>query len=112
MTDVVVLRNTGDTVNFWGLDITKTSRGFEVRNSLELVDFLAEALLGCKMSKPVATTGRRATVKELASAIPLQGHDYSTYRTAVGKLICMAPWRPDMSVCNSTDVNTSERAYN
>ena len=33
---------------------------------------------------------------ELASAIPLGGHDYSNFRTAVGKLIFMAPWRPDM----------------
>ena len=33
---------------------------------------------------------------ELASAISLDGHDYSNFRTAVGKLIFMAPWRPDM----------------
>ena len=33
---------------------------------------------------------------ELASATPLVGHDYSNFRRAVGKLIFMAPWRPDM----------------
>ena len=33
---------------------------------------------------------------ELASAIPLDGHDYSNFLTAVGKLIFMEPWRPDM----------------
>ena len=33
---------------------------------------------------------------ELASVILLDGHDYSNFRTAVGKLIFMAPWRPDM----------------
>ena len=33
---------------------------------------------------------------ELVSATPLDGHDYSNIRTAVGKLIFMAPWRPDM----------------
>ena len=33
---------------------------------------------------------------ELASATPLDGHDYHTFRTDVGKLIFMAPWRPDM----------------
>ena len=33
---------------------------------------------------------------ELASANPLDGHDYSNFCTAVGKLIFMAPWRPDM----------------
>ena len=33
---------------------------------------------------------------ELASATPLDGHDYSNFRTAVGKLIFMAPWRPDI----------------
>ena len=35
-------------------------------------------------------------MKELASAIPSQGHDHSTPRTAVGKLMFMAPWRPVM----------------
>ena len=33
---------------------------------------------------------------ELASATPLDGHDYSNFRTAVGKLIFMAPWRQAM----------------
>ena len=33
---------------------------------------------------------------DLASATPLDGHDYSDVRTAVGKLTFMAPWRPDM----------------
>ena len=33
---------------------------------------------------------------ELASATPLDGNDYSCFRTAFGKLIFMAPWRPDM----------------
>ena len=40
LTDVVVLRNEGDTVNILGLEITKTSRGFEVKNSTELVESL------------------------------------------------------------------------
>ena len=33
---------------------------------------------------------------ELASATPQDGHEYSNFRTAVGKLIFMAPWRPDI----------------
>ena len=40
LTDVVVLRHEGDTVNFSGLEITKTSRGFEVKNSTDLVESL------------------------------------------------------------------------
>ena len=32
LTDVVVLRHEGDTGNFFGLEITKTSKGFEVTN--------------------------------------------------------------------------------
>ena len=32
LTDEVVLRHEGDTVNFWSLEITKTSKGFEVKN--------------------------------------------------------------------------------
>ena len=31
LTDVVVFRDEGDTVNFLGLEITKTSKGFEVK---------------------------------------------------------------------------------
>ena len=32
---------------------------------------------------------------ELASATPLDGHDYSNFRTAVGKLTFMAHWKPE-----------------
>ena len=44
LTDVVVLSNEGDTVNFCGLEITKTTRGFEVRNRTELVESLLKLL--------------------------------------------------------------------
>ena len=37
LTDVVEQRHEGDTVNFLGLEITKTSKGFEVKNSTDLV---------------------------------------------------------------------------
>ena len=95
LTDVVVLRHEGDTVNFSGLEITKTSRCFEVKNSTELVESLLN-LTGLENSKPTANPDRRSTVMELASATPLDGHEYTNFRTAVGKLIFMAPWRPDM----------------
>ena len=95
LTDVVVLRHEGDTVNFLGLEITKTLKGFEVKNSTDLVaSFLY--LYGLENSKLTANPGRRSTMMELASAILLDGHDYFNFRTAVGKLIFMAPWRPDM----------------
>ena len=73
--DGMVLRNSGDTAIFLGL-------GFEVRNSHEVADSLLSHC-GLQNAKPVATPGRRATVKEPASAVPLQGPSYSTYRTAV-----------------------------
>ena len=40
LTDVVVQRHEGDTVSFFGLEITNTSRGFEVENSADLVESL------------------------------------------------------------------------
>ena len=40
LTDVVVLRHDGHTVNFIGLEITKTRKGFEVKNSTDLVESL------------------------------------------------------------------------
>ena len=46
--------------------------------------------------KPTANPGRRSTVMELPSATPVDSHDYSNFRTAVGKLLFMAPCRPDM----------------
>ena len=85
----------GDTVNFLGLEITKTSKGFEVKNRTDLVESLLN-LYGLENSKPTAILGRRSTVMELASATPLDGHGHSNFRTAVGKLIFTAPWRPDM----------------
>ena len=95
LTDVVVLRHEGDTVNILGLEITKTSRGLEVINRKDLVESLLN-LYELGNSKPTANPGRRSTVMELASATPLDGHDYSNFRRAVGNLIFMAPWRPDM----------------
>ena len=88
---MVVLRHQGDTVNFLGLEITKTRKGFEVKNRESLLK-----LYGLQNSKPTVNPGRRSSVMEPASATPLDGHDYSNFRTAVGKLIFMAPWRPDM----------------
>ena len=95
LTDVVVLRHEGDTVNFLGFEITKTRKGFEVKNSTDLVESLLK-LYGLQNSKPTVNPGRRSTVMELVSATPLDGHEYSNFRTAVGKLIFMAPLRPDM----------------
>ena len=40
LTDVVVLRHEGDTVNFFGLEVTKTRKGFEVKNSADLLQSL------------------------------------------------------------------------
>ena len=95
LTDVVVLRHEGDTVNFLGIETTKTSKGLEVKNSTDLVESLLN-LYGLENSRPTVNLGRRSTVVELASPTPLDGHDYSNFRAAVGKLIFVAPWRPDM----------------
>ena len=104
LTDVVVLRHEGDTVNFLGLEITKTSRGFEVKNSTDLVEPLLN-LHGLENSKPTANPGKRSTLMELASATPLDGDEYSNFRTAVGKLIFMVPWR--RAICHPTTFHTS-----
>ena len=95
LTDVVVLHHEVDTVNFSVLEITKMSRGFEAKNSIDLVESLLN-LYGLENSIPTANLGRRSTVMELPSATPVDGHDYSNFRTAVGKLIFMANWRSDM----------------
>ena len=108
LTDVVVLRHEGDTVNFSGLEITKTRKGFEVKNSTDLVESLLK-LYGLRNSKPTVNPGRLSTVMELASATPLDGHDYSNFRTAVGKLIFMAPWRPDMQLAFQQLSTTHDR---
>ena len=50
LTNVVVLRHEGDTVNFLGLEITKTRKGFEVKNSTDLVESLLN-LYGLQNSK-------------------------------------------------------------
>ena len=76
LTYVVVLRHEGDIGNFLGLEIIKTRKGFEVKNSTDLVESLLN-LYGFEHSKPPAN---------------------SCFRTAFGKLIFMAPWRPDMQI--------------
>ena len=73
----------------------KTRKGFEVKNSTDLVESLLN-LYGLQNLKPTVNPGRRSTVMELASATPLDGHVYSNFRTAVGKLIFMAHWTSDV----------------
>ena len=63
LTDVVVLRNEGDTVNFLGLEVTKTSKGFDVKNSTDLVQSLLN-LYGLQKSKSTVNPGGRSTVME------------------------------------------------
>ena len=53
-------------------------------------------LCGLENSKPTASPGRRSAVMEFASAVLLDCHDHCNFRKAVGKLIFMAPCRPDM----------------
>ena len=82
-------------VNFLGLEITKTSKSFKMKNSADVVESLLN-LYGLENSKPTAYPGRHSTVMELALATLLDGLEHSSFRRAVGKLIFMAPWRPDM----------------
>ena len=105
LTDVVVLRHDGDTVNFLGLEITR--KGFEVKNSTDLVESLL-SLYGLQNSKPAVDPGRRSTVMELASATPLDGHDYSNFRTAVGKLIFMETRH---AIRHPTSIHTSPQPH-
>ena len=63
LTDVVVLHHEGDTVNFLGLEITKTRKGFEVKNSTDLVESLLN-LYGLQNSKPTVSPGRRPTHRD------------------------------------------------
>ena len=56
LTDVVILRHEGDTVNFLGLEITKTRKAFEVKNSTDLVESLLK-LYGLQKSKPTVNPG-------------------------------------------------------
>ena len=65
-----------------------TSRVFEVRNSTDLVDPFEYLRVG---KLETDCQGRRSAVMmELGTALPLGGHDYSNFSTAVGKLIFMA----------------------
>ena len=112
LTDVVVVRHEGDTVNFLRLEITKTSRGFEVKNSTDLVESLLN-LYGWENSKPTANPGRRSIVMGLASATPQGGHEHSNFRTAVGKLTHLhGTLETRHAVRHPTTIHTSPQSHN
>ena len=90
LTDVMVLHHEGDTVNFLGLEITKTSKGFEVKSSTDFVESLFGSLR-VDNSKPTAYPGRRSTVMELASATPLGGHTHLHVTLETRHAICRPP---------------------
>ena len=92
-----VLRTERNSFTFLGFEVTKTSRGFTVRNSAELEETLLNHY-GLENSRPTVNLGGRSTVMELASATPLDGHDYSNFRTAVGN---SSSWHHGEQTCNS-----------
>ena len=106
----MVLRHESDTVNFLVFEINKTRKGFEVKNSTDHVESVLN-LYGLQNSKPTVNPGRRPTVMELASATPLDGHDSSNFRTAVGKLISMAPWRQRHAIGHPATIHTSPQPH-
>ena len=93
---------------FVGLEINQDMQGLRGEKTVQTLWESLLNLYGLENSKPTANPGRRSTVMELASAIPLGGHDYSNFRTAVGKLVFMAPWTPD----NPTTIHTSRQSHN
>ena len=93
-------------LTFLGLEITKTRRGFEVR---------VESLLnvcGLGNSKPSASPSRRSTVMEPTTTIPLDGHDYSNFRTAVGKTHLHGTMATRHAIRHSTTFHTSAQSHN
>ena len=79
----------------------RKGRSCVTQNSTDLLESLLN-LYGLDNSKPTANPGGRSAVMELATAIPLDGHDYSNFRTAVGKLILIRHPTNTMQVLNPT----------
>ena len=69
-------------------------------------------LYGLENSKPTPDLGRRSTVMELASAIPLDGHDYSNFRTAVGKTHLHGTLETRHAIRHQTTMHTSPQSHN
>ena len=106
-----VLRKEGDTVRFWGLEITKTSRGFEVRNSTELVESLLK-FYGLGKSKPTGNPDRRSTVMELASAILWEGPRFFQLTHRVWKSHLHGTMQSSRVSRHSKAVHTSAHSHN
>ena len=94
-----------------GLGISKTGRGFEERNSTELVDSLLSFFSAGELE---TSRHSRTALQRWSSRLPLRSkeNDSSTFRTAVGKLIFMAPWRADIAFRHPKVVHTSAQSYN
>ena len=106
LTDVVVLRTKGDAINFSGLEIS-----FEAKNSTELVESILN-LYGFENSTPTANPGRHSTVMKLATAIHLDGHDYSNFRTAVGETYLHGTLDTRHAIRHPTTIHTSPQSHN
>ena len=80
-------------------------------SSAELVEFLLN-LYGLGNSTSHANPGRRSTMMELASATPLDGHDYSNFRTAVGKTHLRGTMEARHAIRHTTTTHTSPQLHN
>ena len=104
LTDAVVLRNEGDTVNFGGLEITKTSRRFEVEEQYRARGISVKSVPVGKL-EPAANPSRRKT--------PVDCHDFFNFRTVVGTLIFTdGTMETRHAVLDSTTIHTNSEPNN
>ena len=76
-----------------------------MKNSTDLVESFLK-LYGLENSKTTANPGRRSTVMELVSATPLDGHDYSNFRTAVRKIHLHGTLETRHAPCHPKSIHT------
>ena len=80
------------------------------QNSTDLVEPRLN-LSGLENSTPTVNPGRRSTVMELASAIPVVGYDCSNFRTAVGKTHLHGTLETRHAIRHPTTIHTSPQSH-
>ena len=103
LTDVVVLRREGDTVNFLGLENTKTRKGFKVKNSTDLVEFFLN-VYGLQTGRTLDSDGARVSNSTGWSRLLQLSH--SRRKTHLHGTLEMRH-----AICHSTTIHTSPQSH-
>ena len=95
LSGVRYLKEPGDSVRILGADVVRTASGFELLTNPEIAEE-AISLLGLGEARGTRLASEKVATSLEEKATPLYSSEAALYRTAVGKVLYVSAFRPDL----------------